>query len=94
MNSGMCGFQGCIFTGGFQVIPVVIPDLGEEIVKVQLIAWLVTEGQQLSEGEDIAEVVTDKAVFNIASPAAGVFVRKHYEPGAEIDIGATIAEIG
>ncbi len=76
------------------MIPVIIPDLGEEIIKVQLVGWLVAEGQQLSEGEDIAEVVTDKAVFNIASPAAGVFLRKHYEAGAEIDVGTMIAEIG
>lgn len=76
------------------MVPVVVPDLGEEITNVQLVAWLVVEGQQLSEGEDVAEVVTDKAVFNIASPAAGVFLRKHYEPGAEVDVGTMIAEIG
>jgi len=53
-----------------------LPDLGEGIVEVELRAWLVREGDLISEHQPVAEVETDKAVVQIPSPRAGAQARR------------------
>jgi len=39
-----------------------LPDLGEGIAEGELIKWIVKEGDQVEEHQEIAEIETDKAV--------------------------------
>jgi len=52
-------------------VDISIPDLGT-VENVRLVRWLVNVGQEVSEGQELAEVETDKAVFVVEAPAAGV----------------------
>lgn len=47
------------------------PDLGDT-EKIELIRWLVSPGDSVSEGEELVELVTDKAAFPVESPYPGV----------------------
>lgn len=48
-----------------------VPDLGE-VERVRLVRWLVDVGEAVQEGQELAEVEADKAVFVIEAPASGV----------------------
>lgn len=47
------------------------PDLGDSD-KIELIKWNFTPGDIIDEGDEILELVTDKAAFPVESPIKGV----------------------
>lgn len=56
-------------------IEIVIPQVGEAVSEVTLIAWLKKEGDQVKKGDVLFEVDTDKAVVEVESFAAGVLAQ-------------------
>ena len=52
-----------------------LPDLGDDTVtEVVVSCWLVDEGDVVTQGDDLVEVTTDKAAFNVPSPKSGTLV--------------------
>ncbi|HMV43119.1 MAG TPA: lipoyl domain-containing protein [Leptospiraceae bacterium] len=49
------------------------PDLGDTD-KIELIKWYSEVGQSIEEGDEILELVTDKAAFPVESPVSGVLL--------------------
>ena len=47
-----------------------VPDLGEGIAEVELVAWHVKPGDAIAEDQGLADVMTDKASVEIPSPVA------------------------
>ena len=45
----------------------------------------------MPEGEDIVEMVTDKATCNVPCPVAGTLVEVLAEDGAKVKVGDTMA---
>ena len=72
---------------------IILPELGEGIVHAQVVRWIFQEGQQVTRDDDVVELVTDKAVFNIASPGSGTITRILCHEGAEVPVGAVLAEM-
>lgn len=50
---------------------VKMPDIGEGIAEVELVAWHVSPGDEVNEDQSLADVMTDKASVEIPSPVAG-----------------------
>ncbi len=50
---------------------VKVPDIGEGIAEVELVAWHVQVGDVVAEDQALADVMTDKASVEIPSPRAG-----------------------
>ena len=50
---------------------IILPELGEGITKATVACWHVKEGESVNVGDDICEVTTDKATFNVEAPASG-----------------------
>ena len=48
-----------------------MPDIGEGIAEVELVAWHVKPGDAVVEDQALADVMTDKASVEIPSPVAG-----------------------
>ncbi|RMX02618.1 2-oxo acid dehydrogenase subunit E2 [Corticibacter populi] len=48
-----------------------MPDIGEGIAEVELVAWHVQVGDTVKEDQGLADVMTDKAAVEIPSPVAG-----------------------
>ncbi|MCE9500859.1 MAG: lipoyl domain-containing protein [Leptospira sp.] len=46
------------------------PDLGDS-ESIELVKWYVKEGADIDEGQEILELVTDKAAFPVESPFKG-----------------------
>ncbi|MFA5060436.1 MAG: lipoyl domain-containing protein [Candidatus Omnitrophota bacterium] len=72
---------------------VKVPDLGEEIKKVTIASWLCKSGDHVKSGDDLVELVTDKASFAIDAPASGVIHKILLKEGSEASIGDVLALI-
>ena len=48
-----------------------MPDIGEGIAEVELVAWHVKPGDKVVEDQALADVMTDKATVEIPSPVTG-----------------------
>ena len=67
-----------------------LPDVGEGVAEGTLEAWLVSEGDQVSEDQPLAEVETDKALVDVPSPVNGTIERLHAEAGDVVPVGDVI----
>ena len=72
---------------------IVLPELGEGITQARVVRWNFREGQQVTPADDVVELVTDKAVFNVPAPASGAITRIYYKEGQEAPVGAVLADL-
>lgn len=72
---------------------VVLPELGEGINSATIACWHYNCGDQIDVDDDLVEVVTDKATFNISAEVKGKLKEIHADEGTEITIGSTLAVI-
>jgi 2-oxoglutarate dehydrogenase E2 component (dihydrolipoamide succinyltransferase) len=72
--------------------PVLIPQENVNDESVTLIAWCVANGEQVQEGQDLAEVEGSKAVFTIPAPVAGT-VQYTLEVGQELAVGGVLCTV-
>ena len=76
------------------LVEVKAPNLGEEGPKEMYISfWMVEVGDAVSEGEDLVELVTDKANFTVPSPASGRLVELRVEEGAKVSPDDVLAVV-
>ncbi|MBK7727939.1 MAG: 2-oxo acid dehydrogenase subunit E2 [Gammaproteobacteria bacterium] len=67
-----------------------MPDIGEGVVDVEIVAWHVKPGDTVAEDQHFVDVMTDKATVEMSSPVAGVVSELCAEPGARITVGAQL----
>ena len=72
---------------------IIVPDLGDGITTVEIVGWLAADGARVRKGDDVVELVTDKATFNIAAPADGILKQGDVRPGVPVPIGAVLGDI-
>lgn len=72
---------------------VVLPELGEGIEKATVACWHVKIGDAVKADDDIVELVTDKATFNVPAGEDGVVRQIFALEGAEAKIGSALALI-
>jgi pyruvate dehydrogenase E2 component (dihydrolipoamide acetyltransferase) len=71
-----------------------LPDLGEGLTEGEVARWLVQEGQDIAEDDPLVEVQTDKATFEIPSPASGKVTRILVGEGEVVAVGTVLVVIG
>ena len=71
-----------------------LPPLGEGIEKANVSYWHKAIGDSVKEGEDLVELVTEKATFNMPSPASGILREILVQEGDEVIVGQILAKIG
>ncbi|MCF1428816.1 MAG: dihydrolipoyllysine-residue acetyltransferase [Shewanella sp.] len=59
----------------------ILPDIGEGVVECELVDWLVSEGELVTEDQPIADVMTDKALVQIPAPFSGRITKLYYAKG-------------
>jgi pyruvate/2-oxoglutarate dehydrogenase complex dihydrolipoamide acyltransferase (E2) component len=75
-------------------LEMVLPDLGEDAGdEAEVSFWYVEEGDAVEEGQDMVEMVTDKAAFNVPSPVTGTLVQIVAKDNAVVNVGQTLAVI-
>jgi 2-oxoisovalerate dehydrogenase E2 component (dihydrolipoyl transacylase) len=64
-----------------------LPELGEGVYEAEFVAWKVKVGDAVKRGQNLMEVMTDKATMEVPSPFAGVITGLRFEPGQQIKVG-------
>ncbi len=72
---------------------IILPELGEGITKATVACWHVKPGDLVEAGQDVVEVVTDKASFNIEAPVKGRFKTILVPQGQDGIVGAPLGTI-
>ena len=74
-------------------VPIVMPQLGNEIEEAQIDAWLKAVGDRVTAGEPILTVTTPKLTMEIEAPTTGV-LKEILTPADEIaPVGGTLGVI-
>ncbi len=73
-------------------VPINIPKLGVSMTEGTLIEWLVADGDQVSEGQPLYLIETDKVENEVEATASGT-VRLTGEEGETYPVGESIGEI-
>ena len=73
---------------------VTMPRLSDSMEEGTIIKWLVSEGDEVKRGQEIAEIETDKANMTYEADTAGVIVELVAGEGDTLPIGEVIARIG
>lgn len=71
-----------------------IPKLGQTVEEVTLLRWLVEDGAQVKQGQEIIEVETDKAVFPVEAPASGTLHQGPFPAGSVVPVLTVVGIIG
>ncbi len=70
-----------------------MPKWGLSMTEGRLVEWLVEEGAELSLGDDVAEVETEKINGVVEAPVAGVLRRRVARLGDTISVGGLLGVI-
>jgi 2-oxoisovalerate dehydrogenase E2 component (dihydrolipoyl transacylase) len=76
---------------GIHVIKM--PDLGEGIAEVEVVAWRVQPGDAIKEDQVLADVMTDKATVEIPSPVHGTVTSLGGKVGESLAVGAELIRL-
>ncbi|PAJ81532.1 dihydrolipoamide acetyltransferase family protein [Burkholderia ubonensis] len=76
---------------GIHVIKM--PDIGEGIAEVELVAWHVEAGQTIKEDQPLADVMTDKAAVEIPSPVSGKVIALGGKIGEMMAVGSELIRL-
>jgi pyruvate dehydrogenase E2 component (dihydrolipoyllysine-residue acetyltransferase) len=71
-----------------------MPKLSDTMTEGTLVAWKKKKGDQVSAGEVLAEIETDKATMEWESPEDGTLTEIYVQEGGKVNIGDRIAFIG
>jgi pyruvate/2-oxoglutarate dehydrogenase complex dihydrolipoamide acyltransferase (E2) component len=75
------------------MIDVKLPPLAEGVDKASISYWFKQPGDTVKEGEELVELVTDKATFSMPSPVAGKIKELLASEGDSVLVGQAIAII-
>jgi pyruvate dehydrogenase E2 component (dihydrolipoamide acetyltransferase) len=72
---------------------IIMPALGMAQETGILLQWLKAEGDDVTQGESLMEIETDKAAVEVEAPASGILSNVTAAPGDEVPVGQVIALI-
>jgi pyruvate dehydrogenase E2 component (dihydrolipoamide acetyltransferase) len=70
-----------------------MPKLSDTMTEGTLVAWKKKKGDQVSAGEVLAEIETDKATMEWESPEDGTLAETYVQEGGKVNVGDKIAFI-
>ncbi len=74
--------------------PVIMPKQGQSVESCIIVGWKKKSGDAIKAGEIICEVETDKATFEVESPAEGTILALFFDAGSDVPVLTPIAAIG
>lgn len=73
---------------------VIMPRQGNSVESCLIASWKKKVGDQISEGEVLCEIETDKAMMEVESTASGTVLALFFKEGEEVPVLTNIAAIG
>jgi 2-oxoglutarate dehydrogenase E2 component (dihydrolipoamide succinyltransferase) len=75
------------------ILDVKMPEMGEGVTEGTIAAWLKQPGDEVREGEVIAEFMTEKVNVEFAAPASGKLLEVLREEGDVVKKDQVIARL-
>jgi pyruvate/2-oxoglutarate dehydrogenase complex dihydrolipoamide acyltransferase (E2) component len=72
---------------------VILEPMAEGMETATVQCWFYEEGDAVSEGDDLAEVVSEEGVFRVAAPSSGVIQEVFFGEGDTVGVGDVLCEI-
>lgn len=69
-----------------------LPPVGEGLIEVELVRWLVQPGDEVHRGQPLMEVLSDKAAMEVPAPFAGRVTTTVAEPGSKVQVGQVVLQ--
>lgn len=73
---------------------IVMPQLASTMEKGTIAKWLKQVGDEVTEGEAIIEITTDKVDIEVESPASGILLKILADVGDEVPVKEPVAILG
>ena len=67
-----------------------LPDIGEGVAEGEVVNWLVQAGDDVTENQEMVEVMTDKATVTIGAPKAGKVTELRFKVGDTVPVGQVL----
>ena len=67
-----------------------LPPVGEGLLEVELVRWLVSPGDAVKRGQSLMEVMSDKATMEVPAAFTGTVTATLAEPGSKINVGQIV----
>src|SRR5581483_9149396 len=74
--------------------PVELPKLGNTVEECLIANWRKRKGDQVAAGDVLADIETDKTMFELPAPVAGTVLETFFEPGALVPVFTNVCVIG
>src|SRR4051794_11801034 len=75
------------------IVEVQMPQMGESVTEGTVLEWHVSEGQEVSEGDTVVEVSTDKVDAEVPAPTAGIVTKLLVDVDDTVEVGQALAQI-
>ncbi len=72
---------------------LIMPKMGESVAEATIIKWTKNEGDKIKIDETVLEIATDKVDSEIPSPFEGTLVKRLFNEGDVVQVGAVIGVI-
>jgi len=72
---------------------VILPDMGEEVKEATISFWHHDEGDKVTQGENLVEITTEKASFQVEAPVSGVLSKISAGEGEVVKSGQVLGII-
>ncbi|HCC86564.1 MAG TPA: dihydrolipoyl dehydrogenase [Porphyromonadaceae bacterium] len=73
---------------------IIMPKAGIDMTEGQIVKWLKKEGDTVTEGEIILEIMTDKTSMEIEAEASGILLKIVHQEGETVPVTEVIGYIG
>jgi 2-oxoglutarate dehydrogenase E2 component (dihydrolipoamide succinyltransferase) len=74
-------------------VEMIMPRMGESIAEATILKWIKNIGDPIDADESVLEIATDKVDSDVPSPVAGILIKRFFEEGQVVQVGAVIALI-
>jgi len=76
------------------VVDVKLPELGKDAGQEARVSfWYVEKGERVAKDDDLVQMITDKATFDVPSPADGRIVELVADEDDEVTVGQVLCRI-
>ncbi|MFN2581986.1 MAG: biotin/lipoyl-containing protein, partial [Candidatus Dormibacteria bacterium] len=76
-----------------ETVAVTLPSMGESVAEGTVARWVKAVGDEVKEGDTVAEVTTDKVDVEVPAPASGRIEEIVAGEGETVEVGAVLARI-
>ena len=75
------------------MVELLMPDVGDDLEEGTINEWYCEEGDAVVRGQNLLEVMTEKGLTKVPSPASGILNEIFFEDGDDVEVGEVIATI-